>query len=124
MNIYIPVEIKARELEGRLLLALAAAERGHKVLLGEKEYDESLLKQNILKPGILHHKSILPYQLEGLQEVNDYGHKVTVQDKEDGLLAPDCYDFVQKRFSPETIRLTERIYCWGQFDHSAIADAY
>ena len=27
MNIYIPIEVKARELEGRLLLALAVAER-------------------------------------------------------------------------------------------------
>ncbi len=124
MNIYIPVEIKARELEGRLLLALAAAERGHKVLLGEKEYVESLLKQNVVKPGILHHKSILPYQLEGLQAMNEYGHKVTVQDEEHGLLAPDYKGFAQSRFSPETIRLADRIYCWGQIDNSAIANIY
>jgi len=124
MNIYIPVEIKVRELEGRLLLALAAAERGHDVFLGEKEYVEYLLKQNVVKPGIIHHKSILPYQLEGLQSFKDYGHKITVQDEEHGLLAPDYKIFAQRRFSPETIKLTDRIYCWGQFDHGAIADIY
>jgi surface carbohydrate biosynthesis protein len=80
MNIYIPVEIKVRELEGRLLLALAAAERGHEVLLGQKQDVEFLLEQNLVKPGILHHKSILPYQLEQLQSIKDYGHKITVQD--------------------------------------------
>ncbi len=37
MNIYVPVEIKARELEGKTLLALAAAERGHDVILAGKE---------------------------------------------------------------------------------------
>jgi surface carbohydrate biosynthesis protein len=124
MNIYIPVEIKVRELEGRLLLALAAAERGHEVLLGQKQDIEFLLEQNLVKPGILHHKSILPYQLEQLQSIKDYGHIVTVQDEEHGLLAPDYKIFAQSRFSPETIRLTDRIYCWGHFDYDAIEDIY
>ena len=124
MNIYIPVEIKVRELEGRLLLALAAAERGHEVLLGQKQDVEFLLQQDLAKPGILHHKSILPCQLEQLQLLKHYGHKVTVQDEEHGLLAPDYKIFAQRRFSPETIKLTDRIYCWGHFDHSAITDFY
>jgi|LakMenE27Jul10ns_1017307.scaffolds.fasta_scaffold00010_48 surface carbohydrate biosynthesis protein len=124
MNIYIPVEIKVRELEGRLLLALAAAERGHEVFLGDKGYVEYLLKQDVAEPGIIHHKSILPYQLEDLQSYKDYGHKISVQDEEHGLLAPDYKIFATMRFSPETLRLTDRIYCWGQFDHSAITDLY
>ena len=78
MNIYIPVEIKVREFEGRLLLALAAAERGHEVLLGQKQDVELLLQQDLVKPGILHHKSILPCQLEWLQSIKDYGHFMSV----------------------------------------------
>jgi surface carbohydrate biosynthesis protein len=124
MNIYIPVEIKVREFEGRLLLALAAAERGHEVLLGQKQDVELLLQQDLVKPGILHHKSILPCQFEWLQSIKEYGHKVTVQDEEHGLLAPDYKVFAQRRFSPETISLTDRIYCWGHFDHDAIIDIY
>ena len=124
MNIYIPVEIKVRELESRLLLALAAAERGHEVLLGQKQDVEFLLQQDIVKPGIVHHKSILPCQLEQLQSLKGYGHKVTVQDEEHGLLAPDYKIFAQSRFSPETIRLTDRIYCWGHFDYDAIENIY
>ena len=37
MNIYIPIEVKTREIESRTLLALAAAERGLVVVLGGKE---------------------------------------------------------------------------------------
>ena len=57
MNIYIFIEIKKRELSSRLLLGLEAAKRGHDVYVGDlKPY----LKKNLLKPGIVHHKSITP----------------------------------------------------------------
>ena len=36
MNIYIKVEVKRRELESRLLLAMAAAERGHQFYLSQQ----------------------------------------------------------------------------------------
>ena len=60
MNIYIPIEVKVRELEGRTLLALAAAERGHQVILGSKK--ETLLSavNGELPPGIVHMKSLTP----------------------------------------------------------------
>ena len=41
MNIYIKIEVKNREFEGRLLLALAAAERGHTVILGPRSFPVS-----------------------------------------------------------------------------------
>ena len=59
MNIYIKVEVKLRELESRLLLAMAAAEKGHEVLLGSNLLTLDLVKK-ILKPGIIFEKSIVP----------------------------------------------------------------
>ena len=60
MNIYIPIEIKAREIEGRTLLALVAAERGHVVVLGGKEDTLGLARNGLLKPGIVHDQSLHP----------------------------------------------------------------
>ena len=60
MNIYIKVEVKRRELESRLLLAMAAAERGHQVLLGASNLTLDLVRQKKLKPGIILEKSIVP----------------------------------------------------------------
>ena len=60
MNIYIKIEVKRRELESRLLLAMAAAERGHQVLLGASNLTLDLVKQRKLKPGIIFEKSIVP----------------------------------------------------------------
>ena len=60
MNIYIKIEVKRRELEPRLLLAMAAAERGHQVLLGASNLKLDLVKQKKLKPGIIFENSIAP----------------------------------------------------------------
>ena len=60
MNIYLPIEVKVRELEGKTLLALTAAERGHTVIIGEKKDTINLAKKGILPPGIVHDKSLTP----------------------------------------------------------------
>ena len=60
MNIYIPIEVKIRELEGRTLLALAAAERGHQVILGSKMDALIPAVDGHLPPGIVHMKSLTP----------------------------------------------------------------
>jgi len=58
--IYIAVEVARRELEGRLLLGLVAAERGHDVVLGKIPH-AALLAEELngwrLPPGIVHLKS-------------------------------------------------------------------
>ena len=75
MNIYVPVEVKVRDLEGRILLALAAAERGHTVVVGGKEDTLGLAQRGMLKPGIVHDKSLTPssVKLETLRELNAGG---------------------------------------------------
>ena len=57
MNIYIVVEIKKREFLSRLLLGLEAAINGHQVYLGNIS---QLLDNNLLNPGLIHHKSLTP----------------------------------------------------------------
>ena len=37
MNIYINVEISARELDSKLLLAILAAAKGHEIIVSEKK---------------------------------------------------------------------------------------
>ena len=59
MNIYIHVEVKTRDLPGRLLLAMYSAQQGNDVYLG----DEGLLRlveNGYLKPGIILEKSLAP----------------------------------------------------------------
>ena len=124
MNIYIRIEIRRRELEGRLLLALAAAERGHDVLLGDLD---ALLSHRLwLRPGIFHDKSLTPTsgKIALHRRLAAAGFLVTSQDEEHGL-GDATYDaFAQRRFGPETLHTATAAFCWGPHDRDALIEMY
>jgi len=126
MNIYIPIEIKVRELEGRTLLALAAAERGHTVILGEKKDTINMAKKGHLPPGIVHDKSLTPgeYKLINYNKLKEHGHYITSQDEESGLLDESFEDFAKRRFSEETISMADRVFAWGEHDNKSLVSIY
>ena len=122
MNIYIRIELLARELQGRLLLALVAAERGHTVLLGKFNHD--LLKgqgRTALPPGIFHDKSLgVADTKRALHRALDAsGFVITAQDEEHGL-AEDTFDPMAARFDADAMSRTARLFAWGPFDGQAI----
>ena len=126
MNIYIPIEVKVRELEGRTLLALAAAERGHQVIIGSKK--ETLLSavNGDLPPGIVHMKSLTPSEqmLEQLTKMRSMGHFVTSQDEESGLLDESYEKFAKIRYSEESIKLASGVFGWGEHDVDCLQKVY
>lgn len=126
MNIYIPIEVKVRELEGRSLLAIAAAERGHTVILGEKKDTLSLAKKGKLPPGIIHMKSITPHDsmISTLTELEEHGHIITVQDEESGLLDESYEKFAKLRFSDKTLSQVSGVFAWGEFDSTSLKEKY
>jgi surface carbohydrate biosynthesis protein len=124
VNIYLRMEVRARELEARLLLGLTAAERGHTVLLGDLR---DLLSHRLwLSPGIYHDKSLTPAprKLALHARLVDAGFLVTSQDEEHGLLQ-DSYDaFAEQRFSSESLAQTAAVLAWGDRDASVLSDRY
>jgi surface carbohydrate biosynthesis protein len=126
MNIYIPIEIKARELEGRMLLALVAAEKGHHVILGEKSDTAVLAQKGFLPPGIVHDKSLTPgdYKFKYYRNLKKHGHLITAQDEESGLL-DETYDrFASIRFSEEIFSLADKYFAWGDYDAKSLYKTY
>lgn len=118
MNIYIKIEVKRRELESRLLLAMVAAENGHDVLLGSTLLTFDLVKKKILKPGVILEKSIVP-SAKRIQELKDFKKrncKITVIDEEGGFINNEFNKFMEERFSLKTIKLTDKIFTWGVRD--------
>lgn len=126
MNIYIPVEIKKRALESRILLALAAAERGHSVLVGSVSEIYNPVVNGILKPGIIHDKSItpVPSRIKKLRRAVELGHIITSQDEEHGLLDETYDSFAKRRYSDETLGLTSKVFCWGNHDYYSLMKIY
>ncbi len=119
MNIYIKVEVKRRELESRLLLAMAAAEKGHEVLLGSNLLTLDLVKKKILKPGIIFEKSIVPSErrIKQLIAYRDNGCKITAIDEEGGFINNSFKEFLEERFSSNSVKLTDKIFTWGIRDY-------
>jgi len=120
LNIYIKMEVRARELEGRLLLALAAAERGHHVLLGDLR---SMLSHRAwLPPGLYHDKSVTPSarKLAFHRSLIAAGFRVTSQDEEHGLLERDFDGFAARRYSAESIGQIDSVMMWGPHDGSSL----
>jgi len=120
MNIYVKIEILERELEGRLLLALAAAERGHDVFLGT--FRSLLSHRRWLEPGVFHDKSVTPKpsKVKLLRGLVDAGFVLTSQDEEHGLSDASYDAFARRRFSDETLALAGRVFTWGPHDTGSL----
>ena len=130
MPIYIAVEVARRELEGRLLLGLVAAERGHDVVLGKIPH-AALLAEELngwrLPPGIVHLKSApSAARLAGrFDTLRARGSLVSVQDEEHGLSAQQAYaTFGEDRFPPEAVALVDRVMAWGPLDADWLSREY
>ena len=126
MNIYIKIEVKRRELESRLLLAMAAAERGHQVLLGASNLTLDLVRQKKLKPGMIFEKSIVPSkkrinQLKGYKKNNC---KITAIDEEGGFINNNLTDFLKERFSSQSLKLTDKVFTWGTRDYKELVNYF
>ncbi|MDR9366924.1 MAG: hypothetical protein RI575_16430 [Balneolaceae bacterium] len=126
MNIYLPIEVKVRELEGKVLLALAAAEKGHIVIIGAKKDTLHLAKKGYLPSGIVHDKSLTPgdYKIENFSKLKQNGHFITAQDEETGLLDESFDHFAKRRFSERTISMADKIFAWGEHDAQSLRNIF
>jgi surface carbohydrate biosynthesis protein len=123
-NLYLKVEIRSRELESRLLLALIAAERGHDVLVGDLR---TLLSHRFwLAPGILHDNSLTPAprKIRFHAALVAAGFRVTSQDEEHGLLQPSHDEFVAQRFGDRSLANAAAAFAWSTRDRDALLAAH
>lgn len=121
MNVYVYVEVAARELDARLLLALVAAERGHDVLLGRID---PRLDPVAMPPGLFHDKSLTRGQeMERQAWLQAQGFRVSSQDEEHYLLQPDFSAFVDHRYEPAALANADRVMAWGPHDHAGVTAA-
>jgi surface carbohydrate biosynthesis protein len=123
MNIYIFIEIKRRELSSRLLLALESAKRGHDVYIGDLT---PYLEKELLKPGIIHHKSLTP-KIERINEIKKLKKKYflfTSQDEESGHINDDPKEYIETRYGKKSLELVEKVFTWGKFDLENLTKKY
>jgi surface carbohydrate biosynthesis protein len=110
------MEVAHRELEGRLLLGLVAAERGHDVLLGDLR--TLLSHRHWLPPGVFHDKALVPSEqrMSYRAALVENGFLLTSQDEEHGLIGTDFARWAQFRFSERSLLQANRAFAWGPTD--------
>ncbi len=81
-TIYIPIEIKFRELISQVLLATHAASRGFRVYIGTKAALATIIKEKKQKGGIYFYKGCLP--LDDMKFVDRKTDAFVVLDQEIG----------------------------------------
>lgn len=120
------VEIAARELDSKLLLAVVAASRGHDVLISELSAIMKGVQGGSLPPGVFHTKSLTPSDenIARHQILVDGGFPITSIDEEGGLVDHGYEKFAQARYSEETIAQASAIFGWGTEDTVTLKRIY
>lgn len=126
MNIYIHVEISARELDAKLLLAVFAASEGHQVLISDLDSLILGIEKKLLPPGIFHTKSLTPTieKIKRHQMLIDRGFLITSMDEEGALDIETYEQFSKTRYSDTTIKQSSAVFTWGDNDTEALNRHY
>lgn len=112
-TLIVPVENQVRELDAKLLLACAAAERGFGVVLGSRTYVNFAVPS--LPRGIFLAKSLRGISALMFKLLHKLGHHIVAWDEESlvRFASDEYYGF---RYSPETFAAVDRLFAWGPDD--------
>ena len=119
--LYLPIEIKHRELLAKILVAFFAAKKNFYSIIGDKESIERSIRY--FGEGIYFDKSISLNKTNKLKKLKDKNIKVVCQDEEGGfnkIFKKHINTFFNKRIPPENLNLIEQFYCWGSFDYNEL----
>ena len=121
-NIYWPVETKVRELDGALIFAAVAAQRGWSVIVGGKTELYRSLKQNA-EPGIFIDKSIQLRSERLFSAVKSAGHRVFAR-CEEGLFFLTPEDYCNRLTGRDAFAEVEGFLASGCEHARALAEVY
>ena len=105
----LPIETKARELDGKALLAFEAAERGWGSILGRK----SLRRNADLPRGMLIEKSIPPGRSADILQARAAGRRVSAW-CEEGLVYNNANEYGHRKVEKTAYDLLDLYFAWGQ----------
>lgn len=119
--LYLPVEVKVRELDAKLLLAYYAVKEGYRVIIGEHKMVE--LASTIYPKGIFFSKGYpRGFRKRVITNAINSGHKVVELDEE-GLLISNPNQYLSSRMANELMGVVSQEYCWGNFQKQVITSA-
>ena len=119
--LYVPVEVKVRELDAKLLLSYYAALHGHRVVIGEHRMVE--LAALHYPNGVFFSKGY-PNRFRNriVTTAVNRGHQVVELDEE-GLIIHDRMEYLRDRMRADVLQIIAQQYCWGPYQKEIITEA-
>ena len=117
----LPVEIKVREFDAKILLSCFAVNRGYNVLFGHHKPISNLL--NKLPKGVYLDKSMAYRKTKHIKRCKKHGYYFISIDEE----ASGCHvkkQYQHARFSNENFEIVDAVFTWGDFEQEVILEAY
>lgn len=119
--VYLPIEVKVREADAKLLVAYYAAIKGYIVVIGDHYMVENAADQ--LPKGIFFSKGYPHgFRKRVITRASQNGHRIVELDEE-GLLIKDTM-YLQDRMLKNMLQLVTKEFCWGPYQYEVISKAY
>jgi surface carbohydrate biosynthesis protein len=109
-NLLLPVETTSREFDGKLLLALFAAERGMRPIIGGRGAMHNHLHE--LPRSVYFAKGARSGSRRVFRQLRAMGHDIVAADEE--ALVRNHDDMFLYKIDPETMRYVNLLIAWGQ----------
>jgi len=109
--LYLPIETKVRELHGKMLLSLFAAEDGFNAVIGSRRGIYTMLP--FLPKGIVFGFGLCENFKKNYLDFIKRGLKIVSWDEE-GLVTFNESIYLKHRVSEKTMKLLQMFFCWGK----------
>jgi surface carbohydrate biosynthesis protein len=121
-QVYIPIEVKNRELKSRLLVLYFLLKKGHNCVIGDKS---GVYRYMINNPGgIYYDKSISINKISFIKKIKKIARNIVCSDEELGITYNNIERFFKFRISLPTLRETTHFYCCGNRDYNYLLGEY
>jgi len=118
--VLLPVEVKARAFESKILLACFAAEAGYGAILGQRAFRGRLSE---LPRGVCVSKGVCPNGVETLRQWKEMGFSLVYLDEE-GLVYPNRATYARTRVSAEILDSISLFMAWGDDQAEAVTSRF
>ena len=119
--IYLPVEVEVRELVSKIHLAIRGAQKGNKVIIGQKSILNKLIKY--LDKGIYVSGGAFSNYVPFFKNIVENGFKICVLEEE-GLITFKKKFYLDMRTDKNCLDFVSRYYLWGDHQYDMLASKY
>ena len=120
--LHLPVEVRVREFDAKLLLGCLAVKRGYHVTIGKKNPLIRGLPK--LPSGIIFERSIAPRRAQDFVDFKKQGFSVCANDEESIFFYQHHEAALKQRTCEKSLSQLDYFFCWGKNQETIMSKAF